>query len=123
MKLLALLLCCILPVLAYAADKVTVYHGAKPVDWHDLQVAKETLIWVIASAVLAVLLVTAFIVMHRTSHTKNEIIKKVEDEANEVKMFNQQVVSRLLEAISDQQKKELFQTIAMGQASLMRKEG
>lgn len=103
---------------AQAQDKTIVYHGARQLDYHDALIIKESterMVWI---AALAVILLAAAVVTYRTSKTKDEIVKKVEDESNEVKSFQATVIQRLLESISDQMKKELFQTIAQGQAAL-----
>jgi archaellum component FlaG (FlaF/FlaG flagellin family) len=71
---------------------------------------------------LVVVFLVGAMIVYRTQHVENFLEKKVEDEANEIKAFNASVVQRLLEAISDQQKKDIFQTIAQGQAALWKPE-
>jgi large-conductance mechanosensitive channel len=94
------------------------YFGQKALDWFDVQLMLETVkLYTVIVGLIVVFLVGAMMV-YRTSKTQEALDKKIEDEANEIKAFNAQVVSRLLEAISDQQKKDIFQTIAQGQAAL-----
>jgi Na+-transporting methylmalonyl-CoA/oxaloacetate decarboxylase gamma subunit len=71
---------------------------------------------------LVVVFLVGAMIVYRMQHVESAIEKKIEDEANEIKAFNASVVQRLLEAISDQQKKDIFQTIAQGQAALWKPE-
>jgi hypothetical protein len=94
------------------------FFGQKYLDWFDAQLMFEnTKLFTVVVGLIVVFLVGAMIV-YRMQHVENTLEKKVEDEANEIKAFNASVVQRLLEAISDQQKKDIFQTIAQGQAAL-----
>jgi hypothetical protein len=94
------------------------FFGQKYLDWFDAQLMFEnTKLFTVIVGLVVVFLVGAMIV-YRMQHVESALEKKVEDEANEIKAFNASVVQRLLEAISDQQKKDIFQTIAQGQAAL-----
>jgi hypothetical protein len=94
------------------------FFGQKYLDWLDNQLMLENVkLWTAIIGLVVVFLVGAMIV-YRMQHVENFLEKKIEDEANEIKAFNASVVQRLLEAISDQQKKDIFQTIAQGQAAL-----
>jgi H+/gluconate symporter-like permease len=98
------------------------FFGQKYLDWFDNQLMLENVkLWTAIVGLVVVFLVGAMIV-YRMQHVESAIEKKVEDEANEIKAFNASVVQRLLEAISDQQKKDIFQTIAQGQAALWKPE-
>lgn len=94
------------------------FFGQKALDWFDVQLMLETVkLYSIIVGLVVVFLVGAMMV-YRMGKTQEQLDKKIEDEANEIKQFNASVVTRLLEAISDQQKKDIFQTIAQGQAAL-----
>jgi hypothetical protein len=98
------------------------FFGQKYLDWFDNQLMLENVkLFTIIVGLVVVFLVGAMIV-YRMQHVESAIEKKIEDEANEIKAFNSMVVQRLLEAISDQQKKDIFQTIAQGQAALWKPE-
>lgn len=104
--------------LAEQIDATKEYFGQKSSDFFDqVQMHENTKLWV---ALMAAISLFGFMAITAVLHmkTRENIEKKVEDELNEVKAFNQQVVNRLLEAISDQQKKDIFQTISQGQAAL-----
>lgn len=104
--------------LAGPIDGTKEYFGQKSSDFFDQQLMHENtkLFTALMAAVSLFFFFGITAVLHMK--TRENIEKKVEDEMNEVKTFNQHVVMRLLEAISDQQKKDVFQTIAQGQAAL-----
>jgi hypothetical protein len=98
------------------------FYSDKALDWFDLQAQLENVkLFTVIIGLIVVFLVGGMIV-YRMQHVETFLEKKVEDEANEIKAFNASVVQRLLEAISDQQKKDIFQTIAQGQAALWKPE-
>lgn len=101
-----------------ATDAVKSFYGEKHLDWFDSQLQHENTRLFVAIMALASLI--GFMAVSAMLHmrTRDSIEKKVEDEANEVKSFNQYVTQRLLESVSDQMKKDLFQTISQGQAAL-----
>lgn len=46
---------------------------------------------------------------------KQALDKKIEDEMNEIKEFNQKVVDELTHIVKDQAQKDIFQTLSQGQ--------
>lgn len=94
------------------------YFGEKFSDWFDQQLMHENtkLFIALIGAISLIGFMAVAAVLHM--RTRDSLEKKIEDEANEIKTFQQYVTQRLLEGISDQMKKDVFQTISQGQAAL-----
>lgn len=83
-------------------------------------------------AVFPLITMAVFILWSRLSASRKEVQadvweaeksveKRVEDEFNEIKEFNQKVTDRLQEVVTDQATKDLYQTISQGQAALWKR--
>jgi hypothetical protein len=105
-----------------AAGQEAIYKGTRPNDYFDLLLLKESAERMVLIVGLVVIGVLAAVIFARTSHVRAEIEKKVEDEFNEIKETYRADLDPKSQVLVDNQRlqnlKDVFQTIAQGQAAL-----
>lgn len=105
-----------------ADDRDIIYKGSRPADYFDLLALKESSERMMLIIGLVVIIALAAVIFYRTSHVRSEIEKKVEDEFNEIKETYRTDLDPKIQVLTDNQRlqnlKDVFQTIAQGQAPL-----
>jgi hypothetical protein len=104
------------------AGQETLWTGTRPNDYFDLLLLKESTERWVAIVGLVVIGVLAVVVYARTSHVRSEVEKKIEDEFNEIKQRYDMDLDPKAQVLTENQRlqnlKDVFQTIAQGQAAL-----
>lgn len=107
---------------ALADDRDVIYRGSRPADYFDLLALKESSERMMLIIGLVVIIALAAVIFYRTSHVRSEIEKKVEDEFNEIKQRYDLDLDPKTQVLTENQRlqnlKDVFQTIAQGQAAL-----
>ncbi|MEM4302258.1 MAG: hypothetical protein QW570_09180 [Candidatus Caldarchaeum sp.] len=120
--LIGLVLVLTLSAGALADDRDVIYKGSRPADYFDLLALKESSERMMLIVGLGVIIALAAVIFYRTSHVRSEIEKKVEDEFNEIKETYRTDLDPKTQVLTDNQRlqnlKDVFQTIAQGQAPL-----